>query len=287
MRHGYRRRMGTRFSVLVLSLVALLASGCGIGVGQSLTHSTIGPQTSSFSDDIYKPAATAGFARVNSFTLYDSTGILLAALGTAGNAYNAQRAAEQQAVASGARAGDTYSYSYQVVQPAVGTNTYMTIAFGTAGRGSVDNVSFTGGDISYFLFDLRSTFVTWDLVGGMTLGMSLGALWESWKGNSTAGEIDSSWIGMPLGLSLNYPFAPMLSVTPRVAVDPLIGPLGGLLSNGGHWLWLETGARLDFRPFSWLLVTLDAMHRITPWELGGATGTSTTFSLGLAYMYGM
>ena len=247
----------------------------------------MGPQTSSLSDEIYRPSARAGFTRVNSFTLYDSTGMMLAALGTAGNAYNAQQQAEQQAIRSGARAGDTYSYSYQVVQPAAGTNTYLTFAFGSAGNGAVDNVSFSGADISYFLTDLRTTFLRWDLVGGMTLGMSLGALWESWKGNSTSGEIDSSWIGIPLGMTLNYPFAPMLSVTPRVSVDPLIGPLGGLLSNGGHWLWLETGARLDFRPFDWLLVSLDAMHRITPWELGAATGTSTTFGLSIAYMYGM
>jgi hypothetical protein len=262
----------------------LLLGGCGIGVGQGFARSTMGPQSSTFSETPTTQQTRVGFARINTVTLYDTTGILLAALGTAGNAHNARMEAQDRAVRSGAQAGDTYSYSYQVVPPAAGTKTSMTLGWGSAASGSIGSLDFNEGGVSYFLLDLRSSFVFWDLAPNMELGLFLGVLWESWSGNTPAGEIDSTWIGMPLGLSLNYSFLPMLSVSPRFAIDPLLGPLG-LLSEGGHWLWLEAGARLDFRPIEWLLVSLDVMHRVTPWELGNSTGTSTQFNLGVAYMF--
>lgn len=284
------------FGVLVLGLL----SGCGVGVGQMLTRGTVGPdEGTTFSNTSSGGVSdtSMGLTRANAITVYDSTGMLIAALGTAGNQYNARRDAEESARRRGAQAGDTFDYSYDVVQPAAGTNTRMTLAWG-----STENVSISGplgegersgGDVSYFLFDVRATFAGFDLQGGGRWDFNLGAIWESWDGtvvaNTNAGavthEVDATWIGMPFGTTVTYPLIGPLSATGGIAIDPLMALLCGLLSEGGNWLFLEGTARLDFRPFPWLLVWSGLTQRFQPWELGDRAGEVTAFDIGVAFMY--
>lgn len=292
-----------RTSVVALGLCLATLSGCGVGIGQMVTRGTIGPDDDNTFDNTgssYVSDTSVGLTRANAITIYDSTGIMLAALGTAGNAYNAQQEAERNAVARGAQAGDTYEYSYDVVQPAAGTNTRLTLAWGSTGDASIsgplgDGDRTNGDEVDYFLMDVRAVLGGYDLEGNGRWNFSLGVLYESWSGtfnvnteNGAVGhELDSFWIGMPLGTTVMYPLIGPLSATGGVAIDPLMSLFSGLLGGGGHWLFLEASARLDFRPVEWLLIWGGATERIVPWDLGSRTGEATVFDVGIAFMYAM
>jgi hypothetical protein len=141
--------------------------------------------------------------------------------------------------------------------------------------------------------DLRANLGGYKLVGNGHWDFNLGALWESWSGNIVAAtsngnvdhEVDVTWIGMPVGTTVMYPLVGPLSATGGVAIDPLMSMLSGLLSDGGHWVFLEASARLDLRLFEWLLIWGGATHRIVPYDFGDRTGNSTSLDIGVAYMY--
>jgi len=281
-------------------VLAALGGGCGVGIGQAAVRGTVSRNDDNWLDSDrseYFQDNSIGITRANTVTFYDSTGMMLAALGTAGNAYNAQQDAEAAAIRGGAEAGDTYSYEYDVVEPAAGTNTRLTFAWGSTENGSVSgplgngDVG-TGQQIDYFQMDLRATLGGYDLEGGGRWNFNLGALWESWTGKYTLAdgsehELGVNWIGMPVGTTVTYPLFGPISITGGVAIDPLMSLLSGLLGGGGHWVFLEGSARLDFRPVNWLLIWTGAAERVAPWDFGKRTGETTVFDVGIAFMYGM
>ena len=126
----------------LLGVVAFLFGACGFGYGRSVQHAT---------------SPTSGQEGVSMqsqhISFHDATGIMLAAMGNAGAQYNAQQQARQQAIRSGAKAGDTYTYSYKVVPPAPGLWSTFTYGWGSSGSGPEK--------VKYRLLDMRTGLGRW------------------------------------------------------------------------------------------------------------------------------
>lgn len=268
-------RVGNIRLVVVGGLAAAALGGCGVGV-QTAGHSTKFIESDQRVNFVSK-----------GFTIYDKTGILLAAAGTAGDAYVKQQEARERAVsqaaAMGARPGDTvtYSYTHNVYAPVPGSWTYLSYDWGS---GDID-----GRDVSYSLFDLRTKLGNWSILGGRgKIGIPLGVIWLSYKADSDGvdfdTEIDHTWIGMPAGVDVGYSLRPDLAVNGRVVIDPIVSPLAGLL--GSDWLFLELGGRADYRPLKWLSFYGDAMFRRAP-DLGDDDAAKEwQLTAGVALLFG-
>jgi hypothetical protein len=285
--------------------LAVSSTGCGVGVGQMLVGGTVGKNDeNSFGSELpgYVSDTSIGPIRANVITAYDSGGLVLAALGTAQNEANAEEAARQELIANGGEEGDRYYYSWEAVPPVQNTKTTLSFAWGGR-RGA--HVQFDGVDydmpnanVDYYHLDLRVQLTSWDLDYGMSLALMLGMIYEgfivkgSYERPSGADptvtevvhhEIDESWIGMPFGVAFDYRILGPLSVGARIALDPVISTACAAL--GRNWLWAEVGVRVDFRPFDWLLVFVDASHRIQPYTLGERAGSATDAQVGVAFLW--
>ncbi len=295
-----RAARGLLATVLVCAL-----PGCGIGVGQMLVGGSVGKNDDNWlssGNEEYLAGTSIGPLRANVITAYDSSGILLAALGTAANAQAAEQEARQQAIDNGGQDGDVYSYSYEVVPPAQGTETTLTLAWGsrtgaTATRDGVD-YEMPDASVDYLRLDLRAKFVSWDLDYGMNLGLVLGMIYEGFTVSGTyqmpssadpsvlvavAHELDDAWIGMPFGVTFEYRVLGPLSVSARVALDPVISGVAAMLLP--NWFWMEAGVRVAFRPTDWFLVFADASHRVQPYALGKRSGSATEAQVGIAFLW--
>lgn len=254
----------------LIAMVGMLTA-CGVGV-QGAAHNAKFLNVEDLPDDPNMSFTSTGF------TIYDKTGILLAGAASAGDAYTQQQAAKEsaqrQAIASGARPGDTYSYSYShnVYAPVPGNWTYLSY---DRGKGTINE-----REIAYSEFDLRTKLGNWKILGGRgRIGIPLGVLWLEY-----GGAADFTWIGMPTGVDVGYTLRKDTTVNGRVVTDPLIGAMAGLL--GGDWLYLELGGRIDYRPIRWFGLYADAMLRRAP-NLGASESVREwQLTAGVAFVFG-
>ena len=257
--------------VLAISLAALaaLAGGCGIGYGQKVQSSTIGRYDGAFNidgDPAYE-GTTAYTTTGHSVTLYDTTGILLSVAGGAGAAYTARQKAEAAAIERGGKAGDRFSYSYQVYMPVPDKLTTLSYSWGdTTGvdNSRADGAAATG---SYFEFDMTARPKTW-FIGGDQLTLVMSANWQNWTVTGIPGAlfpVDVDRIGMPVGLSYGHLLVPHVQVEGRVAWDPL--SLATFI-NGAHHADYTAGIHASAVIASWLRVEADASYQRMPLDFG-------------------
>ena len=253
---------------LVVIVVALVA-GCGIGYGQKVQSSTIGRYDGAFNidgDPAYE-GTTAYATTGHSVTLYDTSGMLLSVAGGAGAAYTARQKAETAAIERGAKAGDRFSYSYQVYMPVPDRLTTLSYSWGdTTGvdNSRADGAAATG---SYFELDLTARPKTW-FIGGDQLTLVMSANWQSWTVTGIPGAlfpVEVDRIGMPVGLSYGHLLVPHVQVEGRVAWDPL-----SLFTfiDGAHHADYTAGVHASALIASWLRIEADGAYQRMPLDFG-------------------
>lgn len=252
--------------VLGALIWAITLSACGIGGGVQAFHTSL-PTDDGDSVDIV----------AKSITVWDATGILLGAVGTAGNRYTAQKAAEEQAIRDGKKAGDSYEFEFDVIPPAPGNWTVFTYSWGN-GTGSHDQ------DVEFWEFDMRTQLGNWR-VGPVGLSVQLGAVFAKYKNfatDSIGGYDDMNVICMPTGMVGAMKVTPKGTLTGRAVLDPFISGLLYALDNDG-WQMYELGARMDYRVLKPLNLYVDVARRRS--ALDGHID-ETIASLGVGYIWG-
>lgn len=266
----------------LVALTAAAAAGCGIGYGQKLQSTSIGPYTGDFNidgDPGYE-GTTSYSGAGHAITLYDTSGILLSAAGSAGSAYTAQQKAEKAAIERGGQPGDRYSYSYQVYMPV--PDHLTTLSYSWDDTGGVDNSQATGGmaTMKHFEFDLTARPKTWT-IGADQLTLVMSANWQSWTATGIPGalfDVDVDRIGMPMGLSYGHLLIPHVQVEGRLTWDPL--SLFTML-NGSYRADYSAGLHTSAVLKSWLHVEADASYQRLALDFGKRTARELTANVNL------
>ncbi|MNS37757.1 hypothetical protein D3C72_699850 [compost metagenome] len=239
-------------------------------------------------------ATTPGFGAVvplHTFTLWDESGILLAALGTATAEDVARREALERARQQGKKPGDVVTYSYQQ-RDVVSGNIYFRYAFGQAHAGdfSFDGTTYNTYDTlvdvklvelgvyrgheffgypTMVKFEGLARFITFS--GGYTRSDGSTAALPSPPGGRTN---DTSAVALPLSYGPVFAPLPGLTVTPLLGFD-LWSPIPALVQKSN--LGFQYAVEADYRPFRFVHATAFA-RGLTSSLLDGANYNS--FSLG-------
>jgi len=269
----------------LIFLVGLIASGCGVGAGVMIHNVDLDPKVGNQYTGIEHSRELQVVSPV--ITLYDSTGMLVAGLGTAGNAHTAKREARERAMRrKDAKVGDTYSYSYRQLPPAAGTVSALSFTWGSTEKlrsfADPDNPVEVDDVIDFYGLDLQVSFGEFEIADPIWGEFRLGMQW--WDYSSESEQADGMWIGMPLtfALSFNIDF---LGISPAVyvSVDPLVSPLLLALREDDEesWLWYQAGVELDIGLVSFLSIASRAFYGQTPLEFGKQPSTNFGFNASL------
>lgn len=260
-------------AALLPLLVATPAQALGLQYGMELYSISADADNNQFfspAEQIKWGPAIPAFGAVmplHSFTLWDESGILLAAIGTAAAADTSRRQAEESARNRGKKAGDTYSYSY-AQRDVVSGNMYFRYAFGQA---NAANVSFDGGattntydttiDVKLVEFGLYKGH---ELLGFPTM-MKFEGLGRFINFSDTYVRSDGAATTLPSypagrskdtsGVALPLSYGPVFSPFPGFTVLPMLGfdlfsPISALIQ--GNNLGYTYGVEADYRAFQYL-----------------------------------
>lgn len=281
-------------ALCALCVVAAISSGCGVGAGVMAHQVDLGAYRNQFGNSDPRTRTESDLSMVTPvIQLYDATGFLVAALGTAGNQYNAQQQALRDAADRPIKPGEEIEYSYKVVPPSPGMLTSLTFSWGSTDVLTAQDTS--GGPeakvpatVDFFLFDLNVNMFSFDITDTLWAHIALGALWRSYDISSARFGGGSSWIGMPLTLRLSYDL-PESGVTANayIGVDPIVSPIVALVGNDGDsWFWMRSGLRADVGLLSWMNVSVDGYYEVSPMELGSQDSDSFNALVSLNVFFG-
>lgn len=278
-------------SATLLTLAAL-AQGCGVGFGASVHSVSLGEMKGSFNDVPAGKIRSSASFRAPVLQVYDKTGIMLAALGNAGAAYNARRDAEQAAWRRGARAGDSYSYSYRVTPPTPGLWTSLSYSWGSTDKLTLQRVDAKGEPVGaevvnskdknkgmvaeFFEFDMQATLGRPRLTRALRGTVQLGAYWREYTllgsnlgTGAIAYEVDDSWIGMPLSFRVDHEQLGMVRPWVRIQIDPLLSLLTKAVGDDDQsWLYYRIQAGADVPIGKFLAIGAWVGHERMPLGFG-------------------
>lgn len=225
--------------------VILTVAGCGFGAHGSL-HQT------KFSN-LDEPVSFTSQGGV----ILDKTGILIASAATMNEKETARALAEQKARAEGQ---SSFTYNYKIHPAVPGNWTYLRYDWGSKETTLSNGIK---GELEYQMFDFRMKLGNWKLAdGSIRLSLPLGALMIGYEGLTPSGSVDQRYIGMPFGVEASYGVLDKATLTGRVLLDPVVSGIAAAI--GSSWLFVESGARFDFRPFNRVSIFADAMLRRAP-----------------------
>lgn len=191
---------------------------------------------------------------MNTFTLYDDSGILLAAMTGATNEENARREAIDDARRRGARTGETIWYSYANPDYVPGAKSYIRYASGAAATANVDFGTTSGGAQDYTVgaeltsLEFGAALPTLHLWGPVTLAPLWEVYWRSIKLNGPATPVAGgapvstpsrgvSAIQSPINAIIDVELPLGFSVRPHVGYD-LVSLLDATLGGSGKHAFL-------------------------------------------------
>lgn len=204
--------------------------------------------------------------------IYDSTGLILAALTTAGEAHQARTQAAEQAARQGA---STFTSSFDVAAPTPGLWTKFERVWGES-----DALEFVYTNVRMtfhtFVLGTESSDEEFALLPQLALG--LGFFQSSITTNQLAGNPEDTY-ALPLSATYTQtvPGLPSLRGSAGVGLD-LVGPLVG---GAGY----EADVRVDFLLFHWLSLYAQAEHRSNPADGGDTRIETTAFNFGATAYY--
>lgn len=275
----------TRCAVCVLPFLLALslpahALRLGVGYGVGVHRVSVDKDDTVNGIDLVRMSGHAAMTyspMVNKLSLFDTSGVLLAALGTAGGQEMARRAAVERAIERGE---STATYTYEQLAPAPGRLTRFDILWGSAtgathyiAPGAIDDDGIAvpevnrlpDAPVSMYGFDLivgLGEFELWSVPIGFSLqatGMTYEIEHVSTQGsNSVIDHHDWNRGGLFLNFTPYYELLPDLVVSARLSIDPLFTPVRMLLFGfGGHWLAASVVLNATYQPFSFLMVQAD------------------------------
>lgn len=257
--------MSRHLQSLASVTAALLLSGCAVGA-------TVGGVTAGLSpkpDSLCPTCANSGPVSANGMyyelQLLDYSGLLLAGLTSAADAYNERQRAIDQARARGAKAGDTVTYEVTPRAALPGIRTELLVRYAPEvdylfdGKVATDErgqpVQYKSR--SYFAFDLKNDWAP-IFLGSLPLSIQpqLNVRVENFGadrvGTWGAGyDVDDFHTDIYPGVALNYMVLDNLLARAELdfgAVSPIMTLLGyGTLSHTAQ-------AQVVYQPFDWLYV---------------------------------
>lgn len=234
----------------------------------------------------------------NRITIFDSSGVLLAGLGTAANREVARRRAEESARERGAKVGDSYSFTYDNLAPVPGHMTELRVFWGSGSgitmRRPGLEVSQSSAELSMWGFDLIAGMKSWSLLRGFEVGVALDANWTSFTAKKLhfSGETlsdEASWdrFNLSIGVPVSYSPFPSVSVSLIPAFDPLFSGVRYLLRKPAKPAWIEAslGLQANLRPFSFLLLQIEATGMQSS-TIDQRSMTVLRVNAGIALMFG-
>ncbi len=281
MREGRIRPAAWQRLALVAAAVLGLG-GCGVGFGAAAHTASFGEMQGLFNDVPAGKLRASGRWVAPVIQVYDKTGILLAAMGNAGAAYNARRDAERDAVRRGARAGDRFSYNYRVTAPTPGLLTSFSLSWADTDTLTMQKVGGTKEQevkpttAEYFEFDTQLTLGQPRLARHFVGTVQLGVYWRSYDlvaPNLGTGaipyETSGSWIGIPISFRVDWTKLGVVRPWARVQIDPLMSLLTKAVGDEGQsWLYYRVQGGVDVPIADWLAVGAWLGHERMPFDFG-------------------
>jgi len=249
--------MNTKWIVYFLfSLLVAVSSACGVGGRYGVQTLTIpaAENETLCADCEYNREVGATFGYLE-LRILDWTGLLVSGITTTGSADTARRQAVDDAVAQGAKSGDTVSYEYQVTPVMPGFRTELLLRFaGDEIPYEFGGVGFDFGERTYFGADLKmdtgpNYIGTLPMAWHLTLATRLEMYDVDAPSSQVGYGLSEFHIDLYIGAALNYLFASNLVA--RVEGDfGVISPLMVLLGFGTTSA--TAGAELNYLPFDWM-----------------------------------
>lgn len=247
--------------------LALALTGCAAQaqVGMQSTKLTAGGNEFVSIAGVDETIQTTGFA------LYDSTGILLAALTNAGQVHQERQKAAAQAAAAGR---DSFTFSVDMVAPTPGLWTKF------------EYIKAEGDSLKYVHKDVRMTFHTLffgddgqeDVRALPQLALGLGFFQSSLTTEQLGGNTEDAF-ALPISATYTQtiPGLKNLRVSVGAGFD-LVAPVFGTLGY-------EATGRVDFLLFNWLSAYSALTHRRAPADTGDTTIKVNGVDVGLTAYY--